>query len=189
MKKLTLLIAMLSLFTFGAKAQMFDFSENNTDFTVGLNLGVVGYHFNGQIDKTFAGLGTGVSASILGVYLDFIYQTPEHRWGNKISPDKYYDHSALTINLGYKIPVTSWLRLTPMIGYSNETTGWTDCSTINVDYENHSIYHDYDTDEIYNHFNYGVGLSLMPIKWLEIGGVCTAHAVYGNLSINLLRVK
>ena len=188
-KRSIILVALLALMTFSAKAQWFDFSQNITDVTIGLNAGVVGYHFNGQIDKTYADLGFGASVSLLGCYIDFIYQSPEHRWGNKISPDKYRDHTALTINAGYKIPVLPWLNVTPLIGYSNETTGWTDCSTINVDYESHSIYHDYNRDGIFNHFNYGAGLSVKPISWLEIGGVCTAHAVYGNLSVNLMKLK
>ena len=113
---------MLSLFAFSAKAQLFDFTNNLTDATIGFNIGAVGYDFaNGHIDKTYNGFGGGMSISILGVYLDFIYQSPEHKWGNKISPEVYHDHTALTINAGYKIPVTSWLNLTPLIGFSNET--------------------------------------------------------------------
>lgn len=173
-----------------AHAQWLDFSNNRYDVTVGVNLGAVGYHFNGShIDNTYNGFGVGVSASLMGVYVDFIYQSPEHRWGNRVEPILYHDHSALTINAGYKLPVLSWLNVTPLIGYSNETTGWTDCGTINIDYENRSIYHDYDVEHRYNHFNYGIGLSLKPIDWLEIGGVCTAHAVYGNISVNLMKVK
>lgn len=153
---------------------------------MGVNAGVVGYHFgNGSIDKTYMDFGCGLSVSLIGLYVDFMYQSPEHRWGKKISPDIYHDHTALTINVGYKVPVLPWLNLIPMIGYSNETTGWTDCSTINIDYENQSIYHDYDRETINSHFNYGVGLSVKPINWLELGGVCTAHAVYGNISLNL----
>ena len=190
MKKITVLVAMLSIFAFSAKAQVFDFTNNLTDFTIGLNIGVVGYDFNGgNIDKTYNGWGGGASMSILGVYLDFIYQSPEHKWGNKITPDVYYDHTALTINTGYKIPVLSWLNVIPVIGYSNETEGWTDCSTINVDYESQSIYHDYDRVTINNHFNYGIGLSVKPFDFLEIGGMCTAHAVYGNISFNLYNLK
>lgn len=188
-KKTIILFALLVLGLGNAKAQWFDFSNNKTDFTVGVNLGVVGYDFDGQLHKDLAGFGTGVSASLMGVYIDFIYQSPEHRWTSKIAPDLYQDHTALTINVGYKIPVLPWLNVTPMIGYSNETTGITDCSTINLDYESHSIYHDYDRETIDNHFNYGIGLSFKPISWLEIGGVCTSHAVYGNLSVNLMKVR
>ena len=188
MKKKSIILVALLVLSFSLKAQLFDFRNNLSDFSIGFNLGVVGYDYApGQIDKTYSGLGTGVSLSVLGVYLDFMYQSPEHRWGNKITPIMYKDHTALTINVGYKIPVTYWLNVTPLIGYSNETTGWTDCSTINVD-DNHSIYHDYDVEHRYNHFNYGLGLSVKPISWLEIGGVCTSHAVYGNLSVNLMKL-
>lgn len=184
-KKSIILFALLALTIGSVKAQFLDFSQNATDFTVGFNVGVVGYDFSGGvIDKNIADLGAGVSLSVCGVYLDFIYQSPEHKWGNRITPDMYWDHTALTINVGYKIPVLPWLNLTPMIGYSNETFGWTDCSTVNVDYESYSIYHDYDVEERYNHFNYGLGLSLKPIDWLEFGGVCTAH-----VSVNLTNMK
>lgn len=178
------------MMTLTAKAQFLDFSQNRYDVTLGLNLGVVGYHFDGShIDKTYSNFGTGISMSLMGVYIDFMYQSPEHRWGNKIEPRLYQDHSALSINVGYKIPILPFLNITPMIGYSNETTGVTDCGTVNIDYENHSIYHDYDVEHRYNHFNYGAGISVKPIEWLEIGGVCTAHATYGNISVNLMKVK
>lgn len=189
-KKSFILVVLLAISSFSLKAQLFDFTNNLTDITVGLNVGVVGYDYSPtHLDKTYSDLGLGASISVFGVYLDFIYQSPEHKWGNKITPDMYYDHSALTINMGYKIPVTSWLNVTPLIGYSNETEGWTDCGTINVDYENHSVYHDYDVEHRYNHFNYGLGLSVKPISWLEIGGVCTSHAVYGNISLNLFELQ
>ena len=189
MKKVTLFAVLFSMLTISAKAQWFDFSQNLTNASIGFNAGVVGYHFNGQIDKTYADLGFGVNVSLLGCYIDFIYQSPEHMWDRTITMDEYSDQTALTINVGYQIPVLPWLNLTPLIGYSNETYGRTLGNSIGVDTENHSIYHDYVRDGIFNHFNYGAGLSVKPISWLEIGGVCTAHAVYGNLSVNLMKLK
>ncbi len=189
MKKIAIIAVLFTTFTFSAKAQWFDFSENYNDFTIGFNGGVVGYDFNGTLDKNIADAGFGISVSLLGVYVDFIYQQPEHKFGNKITPMVYYDHSALTINAGYKIPVTNWLNITPLLGYSNETYGETDCSTINVEYESNSVYHDYNVTERFNHFNYGLGLSFKPTDWIELGGVCTAHAVYGNISLNLLGLR
>jgi len=188
-KKSILFVVLLALGIGSAKAQWFDFSENLTDATVGVNLGVVGYHFDGQIDKTYNGFGTGLSLSLAGVYLDFIYQSPEHRWDRKVTEAEYNDHTALTINMGYKIPVTHWLNVTPLIGYSNETTGKTIGNSIGVDVESSSIYHDYNRETINNHFNYGVGVSVKPFDILEIGGVCTAHAVYGNISFNLVHLS
>ena len=188
-KKSIILFALLALTVGSAKAQWFDFSQNLTDASVGVNVGVVGYHFDGQIDKTYADLGVGASISLLGLYLDFIYQSPEHKWDRTVTQEEYPDNTALTINVGYKIPVLPWLNITPVIGYSNETYGETDCSTINVNFESQSIYHDYTVKERYSHFNYGLGLSFKPTDWIEFGGVCTAHAVYGNISVNLLGLK
>jgi hypothetical protein len=190
MKKVVLIAVLFSMVTLSAKAQWFDFSQNAYDATIGLNLGMVGYHFgNGQIDKTYSDFGGGVSASLLGVYADFIYQSPEHRWDRKVTQAQYDDHTALAINVGYKVPVLPWLNIIPLIGYSNETTGKTLGNSIGVDTESHSIYHDYNVEHRYNHFNYGVGLSVKPIKWLEIGGVCSASAIYGNVSVNLMKFK
>lgn len=188
MKKSIILVLLIGLFAGNAKAQWFDFSQNRRDFTIGLNVGAVGYDFaNGQINTTYNDLGVGISFSLAGIYLDFIYQSPEHELARDLAPIIYHDHTALTINAGYKIPIRPWLNITPMVGYSNETTGWTDCSTIIIGSE--SLYHRYDREAIYNHFNYGLGISVKPVKWLEIGGVCTSHAVYGNLSVNLFTLK
>ena len=186
-KKTILVVAAILLLAGNLKAQIFDFSQNLTDVTIGFNLGSVGYDFNGHIDKTYAGFGGGVNVSILGVYIDFIYQNPKHRYDRKVTFTEYHDHTALTINVGYKIPVTSWMNLTPLIGYSNETSGVTLGNSIGVESENHRIFHDYRRDAIYNHFNYGVGLSFKPFRLLEIGGVVTSHAVYGNISINVFK--
>lgn len=188
MKKVALFVVLFSMMTISAKAQWFDFSQNKNDVSVGLNAGVVGYRYDGQIDKTYAGFGFGATASILGVYVDFIHQSPEHRWDRTIDQENWDDQTALTINLGYKIPVLPWLNLIPVIGYSNETTGKTLGNSVGVDSNSNSIYHDYNYDHIYNHFNYGAGISIKPIKWLEMGGVCTAHAVYGNVSVNLMKM-
>jgi len=190
MKKVAFFAVLFSMITINAKAQWFDFSQNMSDFSIGVDAGVVGYHFgNGQIDKTYNGFGYGLNASLLGFYVDFIYQRPEHRWDRTVTQVEYDDHTALTINVGYKIPILPWLSLTPLIGYSNETTGKTLGNSIGVDTERHSIYHDYKRETINNHFNYGAGLTINPISWLEFGGICTAHALYGKLAINFMRFK
>ena len=189
MKKVALFAVLFSMMTVSAKAQWFDFSQNSMDASLGVNAGMVGYHFNGQIDKTYNNFGIGASVSLVGIYMDFIYQSPKHKWDRTVTQQEYPDQTALTINVGYKIPVLPWLNLIPLIGYSNETYGRTLGNSIGVDTETHSIYHDYVRDGMFNHFNYGAGLSLKPISWLEIGGVCTAHAVYGNLSVNLMKLK
>lgn len=184
MKKVALFVVLFTMMTFSAKAQWFDFS-NNHRASIGLNLGVVGYDFTSQgLDKNIANFGFGANVSVAGVYVDFIYQNPEHRWDRKVTQQEYPDQTALTINLGYQIPVLSWLYVTPLIGYSNETWGRTLGNSIGVDSESHSIYHDYERDRIDNHFNYGVGLMFRPIEAFEIGAVATSHALYGTISVS-----
>ena len=184
MKKVALFVVLFTMMTFSAKAQWFDFS-NNHRASIGLNLGVVGYDFTSQgLDKNIASFGFGANVSVAGVYVDFIYQNPEHRWDRKITEQEYPDQTALTINLGYQIPVLSWLYVTPLIGYSNETWGRTLGNSIGVDSESHSIYHDYERDRIDNHFNYGLGLMFRPIEAFEIGAVATSHALYGTISVS-----
>lgn len=184
MKKKSLILLALLAFTVGsAKAQWFDFT-NNIRASIGLNLGAVGYHLgpNG-LNTEFADFGWGVCLSVGGVYLDFIYQAPEHRTSNQVGVADWPDHTALTINAGYQIPVLRWLFVTPIVGYSNETTGLTLANTISADHS--TIVHKYEEENIYSHFNYGAGLMLRPIPWVEIGAVATTHAIYGNISFSI----
>ena len=78
MKKVALFMALFTMVTLSAKAQWFNLSNNMNDVTIGLNLGAVGYDFDGrQINNAYNGFGIGASFSLLGVYVDFIYQSPE----------------------------------------------------------------------------------------------------------------
>lgn len=184
-KKSFILLALLALMTFSAKAQWFDFT-NNVRASIGLNLGCVGYRFYPQgmkLDTELADFGIGACLSIGGVYLDFIYQNPEHRYSNEVGVPDWNDHTALTINAGYQVPVLPWLFVTPIVGYSNETTGITRANNIHA--EDSNIVHKYEREHIYHHFNYGAGLMLRPLQWVEIGAVATTHAVYGNISFSL----
>ena len=140
-KKSFILVALLAL-TFSAKAQWFDFT-NNVRASIGLNLGCVGYQLGpGGLNPGFADFGMGACLSVGGVYLDFIYQGPEHRYSNQVAVDDWWDHTALTINAGYQIPVLPWLFVTPLVGYSNQTEGWTRANNIHA--EDNSIVHSYD---------------------------------------------
>ena len=181
-KKSFILMALLAL-TFSAKAQWFDFT-NNVRASIGLNFGCVGYQFGPQgLNPGFADFGMGACLSLGGVYVDFIYQGPEHRYSNEVGVPDWNDHTALTINAGYQVPVLPWLFVTPLVGYSNETTGITRANNIHAEESN--IVHKYEREHIYHHFNYGVGLMVRPFRWVEIGAVATSHAIYGNISFSL----
>ena len=180
MKRFFLLVAMIMSLTLGAKAQWFDFSKNER-MSIGLNVGVVGYRLDNQgLNTDYSDIGIGVSFSLMGVYADFIYQKPEHRYSSEVGVPDWNDHTALAINVGYQLPVLPWLFVTPLVGYSNETTGKTRANSITA--ENSSIVHRYDVEHRYHHFNYGVGIMVRPFPVVEIGAVATTHAIYGNIS-------
>lgn len=182
MKKVAFFAVLFSMMTISAKAQWFDFS-NNQSASIGLNLGAVGYKLDQQgLNTDLMNFGIGASVTLGGVYLDFIYQSPEHRFSEQVGVPDWHDHTALTINAGYQVPILSWLYLTPLVGYSNETTGITYANHISA--QNNSIIHKYKRETIDNHFNYGVGLTIKPIKWVSVGAVATSHAIYGNISIS-----
>lgn len=187
MKKSIILVAMMAM-AISANAQLFDFSSNKGRFDLGIQLGQVG------IGTEFSQFGWGASMDIFGIYVDFLTAGPMYKYDNHVnvgSAALVPDSTTMTANIGYQIPVLPWLRIMPLIGFSRTTSGNTDFSTINAettnsgDYVDVQLYHDYIREHSWNRLNYGGGLIIQPIKWLNIYGVYTIHAIYGGLSLNL----
>lgn len=189
MKKSIFIFIVLAIFAIGsAKAQYFDF-RNNERFSIGLNVGAVGYHLGAMnhvgphnTTESYNGFGMGANLSAGGVYVDFIYQTPDHLYTKEVGTD-WNDHTALAINVGYQFPVTDFLFVMPMIGYSNETYGITEGNKFDVG--DHQLIHDYEVTERFHHFNYGLGMVFRLFGEVEVGCVGTAHALYGTISYSL----
>ena len=182
MKRLIISLVLLSV-TVCAHAQVFDFSSNNDRYEVGLNLGQMA--FNTQ----YARFGMGMNLLAWGVYLDFNLTSAQHKYDRKFSNTQWNDDEFFNINLGYQIPILSWIRIMPLLGYAQTNEGITDASTININpgEELNSIYHTYTvTPGSRNHyFNYGGGVSIQPLRWFSINFAFTRYAVYGGLSIDL----
>ena len=182
----TRLVILAVLFAFAcnsANAQFLNLADNNQRITFGVQLGEAGWQTN------YPGFGWGISASICGVYLDFLLSPPQHKNDHHVNQSRPLDDEAFAINVGYQIPLFSWLRIAPIVGYSQTNYGYTDMSSvhIHVDEGSHSgsIYHDYFPQERFHDFNFGGGLFIQPIKYLELYGVYTRRAVYGGISFNL----
>lgn len=182
MKKLMTIVAFVAI-AMTANAQWFDFSNNSRRLGFGVHLG------QNAFGTEYADIAGGLSLNAMGVYIDFTRATPEHQYDNHVTNTLYNDSSSFTINVGYQIPVLPWLRVTPIVGYHQTNYGITDATTVNIETnENTSqMYHDYDvTDGSRKHyFNVGLGLCLTPIKWVDIYGMASLHAIYGGISINL----
>lgn len=187
MKKVALFAVLFSLMTLNAKAQWFDFSQNMNRAVVGFNTGLVGYHeINDIPDMSLSDLGVGVSLNIAGVYADFIYVSPDHMYDSHVVQFDWEDHDAFVINVGYQVPIyQNYVFITPIIGWSRVSTGFTEGNNIGVDTESGSIFHKYQSTWHRNDFNYGGMLTVAPCKYFEINATCTAHAAYAGIAFNL----
>lgn len=190
-KKSMLFFVLLSLISFSVKAQWFDFSENEKRAVLGFNTGVAGFRSVGEMNKvTFSDIGAGVNLVFKGVWLDCLYVMPDHRFDSHIVQENWDDHSALVINAGYQIPIyKSRLFITPLIGLSRATIGYTEGNNIGIDVENHSIYHKYTVTEATHQFNYGGALTVRPFKRVEIDAIFTSHAAYAGIGIDITSIK
>lgn len=194
MKKAAFIALLFSVMTLNAQAQWFDFSENVERAVVGVNTGLVGYKSVSDLANNstwnFADVGVGISVALAGFYADFVYVSPDHRFDSHIVQGNWDDHSALTINVGYQIPIyKDYVFITPMIGLARVTTGYTEGNNIGIDVESESIYHKYTPTWHRNDFNYGVGLTVAPCKWFEINANCTAHAATAGVGFNIMNYR
>lgn len=187
MKKVALFAVLFSLMTLSAQAQWFDFSQNQKRAVVGFQTGLVGYHgINDISDMSFSDLGVGISLNLVGVYADFLYVSPDHMYDSHVVMTDWEDHDAFVINVGYQVPIyKNYVFITPLIGWSRVSTGFTEGNNIGVDPESRSIFHKYHSTWHRNDFNYGGMLTVVPCKYFEINASFTAHAMYAGIAFNL----
>lgn len=165
-----------------SKAQFFDISQNINRGFLGFQLGEAGHN------TEFADFGFGFSLSVYGVYVDFLLAPPEHESDNHLINELWDDNEAYTINLGYQFPITPWLRVAPIIGYSQTNYGYTDLGTLNQhidDYGDIHNRHDYVVEKRFHELNYGGALFLELFGHVELYGVYTKRAIYGGISVDL----
>lgn len=187
MKKVALIAVLFSLMSLSAKAQWFDLTQNLNRGVVGFHTGLVGYNNVNDIpDLSLSDLGVGLSLNVAGVYLDFVYVTPDHMYDSHVTDTIWNDHDAFVINIGYQIPIyKNYVFVTPLIGWSRVSTGKTEGNNIGFDTESQSIFHKYHSKWHRNDFNYGGMLTVAPCKYFEINAIFTAHAAYAGIAFNL----
>lgn len=184
MKKVLFAVLLVAM-SMTAKAQWFNLESNRDYYHLGVNLGSAGF------GTEYAGFGFGASLSIWGVYIDCLVNPPASATDNHVRNELWFDHEAFVINAGYQIPVLPWLRVAPLIGYSQTNYGYVDASTVNVNVNSETstghISHDYIVDESSrNHeVNFGAGIFVRPIEEINIYAVATRRAIYGGVSLNL----
>lgn len=195
MKKYILSITMLAM-AIGAYAQsggrseigkeyeLFDFSLNASRLEMGINLGQAASF------SDYARFAMGANLLYNGFYLDFILAEPQHKHYSGVTDTKWNDTCAFGINFGYQVPILSWLRIMPLIGYAQTNDGITDGSSIHISEGDSatSWSHDYEVTpgSRAHYFNYGGGFSIQPCEWFSINLIATRHALYGGVGLNIL---
>ncbi len=184
MKRYIISLVLLSV-TVCAHAQLFDFSSNDNRYEVGLNFGQMAFN------TPYARFGMGLNTLAWGVYLDINMTAAQHKFDRKFSDTQWNDDEFFNVNLGYQIPILSWIRIMPLLGYAQTNEGITDESTFNInpgeELISTSIYHTYTVTpgSRVHYFNYGGGVSIQPLKWFSINFAYTRHAIYGGLAIDI----
>lgn len=181
-KKSTLLFAVALLLALPSRAQFLDFTQNDDRVFMGVHLGQAG------TGTKYPGFAGGFSVSVCGVYVDFLLSPPRYEDDNHIVNELWDDDEAFSINIGYQIPVFPWLRIAPIIGYSQTNWGYIDASTINLEVnDNGSIrnHHDYEIEGRDHDFNYGGALFIKPFDHIEFYGVYTLRGIYGGINVDL----
>ena len=183
MKKIFLSVA-LALISMAAMAWTPDFSLNNNRFSVGLHGGVV------ALGTEHQGAGIGFNVTAFGVSVDYVGYGPEHIHTPR--NDRWNDSEAFSVNLGYHIPLFSFLSVYPVVGYSNRSDGVTDGANhrYSVDDEDYSVtrINKYTRDWTEHRFNYGCGIAVTVAPWLTIYAVGSRNAIYGGLGLNFSKL-
>ena len=183
MKRIVLCIAVMLATTVGSNAQWLDFANNKDHYSIGFNIGQVGTGTN------YKSLGFGASIEAWGVYIDYIGAGPEHQFDNHVGEYTWEDSVSWALNIGYQIPVLPWLRVMPLLGYSQTNNGLTYGNTLNIETNENSsnLYHDYKviSGSRKHSFNFGCGIVIQPIEYFNIYAVYTRRAIYGGISLNL----
>ena len=126
MKKTILVLAIL-LGSISANAQWLPVGEVNfKHYGVGFQAGALG------LGKEVTRFAIGANVLAYGVYMDFLYSAPQHAHDPKVT--LWDDNSGYAIHVGYQIPILTFLRVIPIIGYAEVNKGITDGTKYSYDY-------------------------------------------------------
>lgn len=151
-----------------------NFKKENNNIGFGFHFGAIGQRQDMGL-QIFMG-----SVTYKGFYLDFGGWLPVH--GRDTHVGTWDDDRAFLIHVGYNIPIAPCVRLTPLIGYASNESGYTD------GYDWHVT-----SSGISNHFvsgwackglDYGAQLTIN-INHFNITGTYTRFAWYAGIGYEI----
>lgn len=178
MKKTVLSLAILfSCLT--ASAQWFPFAD--------VNFGHAGIAFQGGalgLGKEVTRAAFGANLLVYGVYIDALYAGPQHKHDPKL--DTWDDNNAISVHLGYQIPIIEYVRIIPIVGYAQVSKGITDGTDYNVEYSTSSrswlVNNKYTKTWKEGYFDAGgsIVVNIGPANIFLTGTMCS---VYGGIGV------
>ena len=175
MKKFLILITLIFI---SIDASSFSFRDNfkneNNNLSFGFHFGAVG-----QLQDLGLQIFMG-SISYKGFYFDFGGWPQSH--GSDTNVGVWDADRAYLVHFGYTIPLTSFIILTPMIGYASNESGYTDGYNWHV--TNSGIHNEFVSQWDCKGFDFGAQLTIN-IKHFNIYGTFTKYAWYGGIGYEI----
>lgn len=143
------------------KVKYYPFVERNKAFSFN-----IGYNYSYGVEGRYKGVsGMSFALSLYGVYLDFSGNVEGNHAGN-MGVDKYSGYKTQALHIGYTFPISDWMRIIPVIGYSTSAIGYYDGSDFTVD-EN-GVSNKFHASDKSVFFDYGVVVNVTIVKWLSL---------------------
>lgn len=147
--------AIAAFFAFAPSCDAGNFAETfkseNRAVAFGMSFGAVD-----QIGKHFGAPFIGCSVTAMGVYADGGFWPRHH--AQDVRVDEWDDEQVWSFHLGYQVPLTKWLRVTPIVGYYDHKSGTTDGSNWRAD--GYGIHNSFDVTDHYSGVDYGGRVTL-----------------------------
>ncbi len=174
MKKMIVLL-MIAGASLHVHAQLFqgDGFKANKGFEIGLLGGAFGIY------DDVSSAGIGLNGTIYGAYIDFLFWPRAH--SNSTDVDKHENEKeTVSVHAGYQFPLTKWLSVIPVVGYTSVKNGTTDGSRYRI--SGGQIYNSYSVKDKSQGFDFG-GVLCFNIKSVRIYAAGTRYGVYGGIGL------
>ena len=149
------------------------FQEANSGGSIGIVGGVLGIY------DDLSSAGIGLNGMYKGIYLDFLFWPRAHSSSTDVNYHKD-EKQSVSVHAGYQFPITSNIRIIPVVGYTSVRNGDTDGSRYSI--SSGHINNSYIVKDKNEGFDYGAVISI-GIKKVNIYAAGTRYGVYGGVGI------
>lgn len=126
------------------------------------------------------GISVGISA--YGVYVSLAMNTEGAHHSN-MGVDLYDGYNTAAYHIGYTLPISDWLSITPVIGYSYWQSGYYDGSDYTVD--RYGVHNKFIAEFSHSAFDYGAIVNFTLWKYVNVFFNITSNNIGGGLGARI----